>query len=377
MKVGDLTAALDTIAPLSLAEPWDNVGLLAGDPERDIEGPTLVTIDLTPSVLAEALSIEAGAIVAYHPALFSPIKRITPETSRGRTIMRCLEAGISIHSPHTAIDAVEGGVADWLADGLGTGGDRRALIPATVKAPGQTHKFVTFVPRDAVERIRMALASAGAGNIGEYELCSFESDGFGTFQGNEKSNPAVGKRGRLERVNEVRLEMVCAGRAVPLLVETLRAFHPYEEPAYDVYELAGKADRSVGAGRRITLDQARTAEDIAASVRDYLAVNSVRLAEAPANAGANEKISRVGVCPGSGAELVDAAIAEGCQLFVTGEMKHHDLLSTLSRGCSVILAGHTNTERGFMPRLAELLNQTLPGIDARVSKADRLVWRPI
>lgn len=377
MKVGDLTAALDTIAPLSLAEPWDNVGLLAGDPERDIEGPTLVTIDLTPSVLAEALSIEAGAIVAYHPALFSPIKRITPETSRGRTIMRCLEAGISIHSPHTAIDAVEGGVADWLADGLGTGGDRRALIPATVKAPGQTHKFVTFVPRDAVERIRMALASAGAGNIGEYELCSFESDGFGTFQGNENSNPAVGKRGRLERVGEIRLEMVCAGRAVPLLVETLRAFHPYEEPAYDVYELAGKADRSVGAGRRITLDQARTAEDIAASVRDYLAVSSVRLAEAPANAGANEKISRVGVCPGSGAELVDAAIAEGCQLFVTGEMKHHDLLSTLSRGCSVILAGHTNTERGFMPRLAELLNQTLPGIDARVSKADRLVWRPI
>lgn len=377
MKVGDLTAALDTIAPLSLAEPWDNVGLLAGDPERDIEGPTLVTIDLTPSVLAEALSIEAGAIVAYHPALFSPIKRITPETSRGRTIMRCLEAGISIHSPHTAIDAVEGGVADWLADGLGTGGDRRALIPATVKAPGQTHKFVTFVPRDAVERIRMALASAGAGNIGEYELCSFESEGFGTFQGNENSNPAVGKRGRLERVGEIRLEMVCAGRAVPLLVETLRAFHPYEEPAYDVYELAGKADRSVGAGRRITLDQARTAEDIAASVRDYLAVSSVRLAEAPANAGANEKISRVGVCPGSGAELVDAAIAEGCQLFVTGEMKHHDLLSTLSRGCSVILAGHTNTERGFMPRLAELLNQTLPGIDARVSKADRLVWRPI
>jgi dinuclear metal center YbgI/SA1388 family protein len=377
MNVGDLAATLESIAPLSLAEAWDNVGLLVGDPERALEGPALLTIDLTPSVLAEALSIEAGAIVAYHPPLFSPIKRITPDTSRGRTILRCLEAGIAIHSPHTALDAVQGGVTDWLADSLGTSGDRRALVPATIKAPGQTHKFVTFVPRNDVDRLRMALSSAGAGRIGEYDLCSFESEGHGTFQGSENSNPAVGQRGRFERVPEVRLEMVCAGRAVPLLVETLRAFHPYEEPAYDVYELAGRADRSVGAGRRITLDQARTAEDIAASVRDYLGVASVRLAEAPANAGANKKISRVGVCPGSGAELVDAAIAEGCQLFITGEMKHHDLLSTLSRGCSVILAGHTNTERGYLPRLANALNERLPGVDARVSKADKLVWRPV
>lgn len=377
MKVGDLTAALESIAPLSLAEPWDNVGLLAGDPDRDLTGPVLLTIDLTPSVLAEALSMEASAIVAYHPPLFSPVKRITPDTSRGRTILRCLEAGIAIHSPHTALDAVDGGVTDWLADGLGTSGDRRALVPATIKHAGMTHKFVTFAPRDAVDRLRMALGSAGAGRIGEYDLCSFETEGEGTFQGNERSNPAVGQRGRLERVPEVRLEMVCAGRAVPLLVETLRAFHPYEEPAYDVYELAGRPDRRVGAGRRITLDQPRTAQDIAASIRDYLGVASVRLAEAPASAGVHEKISRVGVCPGSGAELADAAIAEGCQLFITGEMKHHDLLSTLSRGCSVVLAGHTNTERGYLPRLERALNEKLPGLDARVSKADRLVWRPI
>ena len=105
MKVGDLTEAIDSIAPPALAEPWDNVGLLVGDPDRDLEGPTLVTIDLTPSVLAEALSIEAGAIVAYHPPLFTPIKRITTDTARGRTLLRCLEAGIAIHSPHTALDA--------------------------------------------------------------------------------------------------------------------------------------------------------------------------------------------------------------------------------------------------------------------------------
>lgn len=375
MKVGDLTEAIDSIAPPALAEPWDNVGLLVGDPDRDLEGPTLVTIDLTPSVLAEALSIEAGAIVAYHPPLFTPVKRITTDTARGRTLLRCLEAGIAIHSPHTALDAVDGGVTDWLADAVGSAGDRRALVPAMNKDGAQTHKFVTFVPRDAVERVRMALASAGAGRIGEYDLCSFETEGTGTFQGGATSNPAVGARGQLERVAEVRLEMVCPGRAIPLLVETLRAFHPYEEPAYDAYELAGRPDRRVGAGRRITLDQSRTAHEIAVSVRDYLGVSSVRLAEAPTVAG--ERVSRVGVCPGSGAELVDAAIAEGCQLFITGEMKHHDLLATLSRGCSVILAGHTNTERGYLPRFATLLNERLPGVDARVSRADTLVWRPV
>src|SRR5690606_27875353 len=109
--------------------------------------------------------------------------------------------------------------------------------------------------------------------IGEYDQCSFEAEGFGTFQGSERANPAVGRAGRLERVPEVRLEMSCPGRAAPLLIETLRAFHPYEEPVFDVYELAGRPDRSVGAGRRITLDQPRTAEDIAASMRDYLGVS--------------------------------------------------------------------------------------------------------
>ncbi|MGP1309878.1 MAG: Nif3-like dinuclear metal center hexameric protein [Phycisphaerales bacterium] len=375
MLVADLIAAIDALAPPALAEPWDNVGLLVGDPERDLEGPALLTIDLTPAVLAEALAMSAGAIVAYHPPLFSSIKRITSDSRGGRTLLRCIEAGMVIHSPHTALDAVAGGVTDWLADGLGAIGDRRALVAATPSTPGQTHKFVTFVPRDAVDRVRMALSSAGAGRIGEYDQCAFEVEGTGSFQGSERSNPAVGKAGRLERVEEVRLEMVCAGRAVPLLVETLRAFHPYEEPAFDVYELAGRPDRSVGAGRRITLDQPRSAEQIAASVRDYLGLQSVRLAVAPS--AEEETISRVGVCPGSGAELVDAAIAEGCQLFVTGEMKHHDLLSTLARGCSVILAGHTNTERGYLPKFAENLRKGVPAADIRVSEADRPVWRPV
>lgn len=376
MKISQLIEALEAIAPPRLAEPWDNVGLIVGDRSRDLRGPALLTIDLTPDVLDDALALGAGAVVSYHPPIFQPVRRLTADTVRGGLLVRALEAGIAVYSPHTALDAVVGGMADWLADGLhpsGSGaGDRRALIPAPARDGRQTHKIVTFVPAEHVERVRNALASAGAGHIGEYELCSFALRGQGTFKGSDASNPAAGKPGALETVEEVRLEMVCPGDALAILIETLRAFHPYEEPAYDVYELAAKPDRRVGAGRRVVLDQPATPEKIASRIREYLGVDRVRLAEAT-----NAPASHVGVCPGSGAELIDAAIENQCSVFVTGEMKHHELLGAIDRGCSVILAGHTNTERGYLPVYAKKINELAPEAHAVVSKADKHIWRNV
>lgn len=371
MKIADLVRALEGIAPPSLAEGWDNVGLLVGDREAPLRGPTLLTIDLTESVMAEAERIRAGAIVAYHPPIFQPIRSVTAATSQGRVLLRAMSQGMAIYSPHTALDAVKGGVTDWLADGIGAG-DRKALVAAPCKDPRQTHKIVTFVPAGDVERVRNALASAGAGHIGNYSLCSFETPGAGTFFGEESSNPRVGQAGRLERVEEVRLEMVCPGEATPILIETLRAFHPYEEPAFDVYELAGRPDRSVGAGRRLVLDQPATPEALASRLRDYLGINAVRLAEvSPA------PVQSVGICPGAGSSLLDAAIGAGCELFITGEMRHHEMLGAMSRGCGVILAGHTNTERGYLPLLAERIRAERAGLEPVVSEADRRPWRPV
>ena len=376
MKVSHLIEALERIAPAHLAEAWDNVGLIVGDRGRELAGPTLVTIDLTPDVIDEALGAKCGAIVSYHPPIFQPVRRLNADSVRGRLLIRAIEAGIPIYSPHTALDAVVGGMADWLADGLnadGDGtGDRRALIPAPVRDPRQTHKIVTFVPAAEVERVRNALASAGAGRIGEYELCSFTIAGQGTFLGSDASNPSVGRRGALESVAEVRLEMVCPGSAIAILIETLRTFHPYEEPAFDVYELGAKPDRRVGAGRRVVLDRPATPEEIAGRMRDYLGMERVRLADANA-----QPVSHVGVCPGSGAELIDAAIENECTLFITGEMKHHELLHAMDRGCSVILAGHTNTERGYLPRYVQRINEAMPEARAFVSKADKILWRHV
>ncbi len=371
MRVADLVQVMDRLAPPFLAETWDNVGLLVGDANDEVRGPLFLTIDLTEETLAEAELASAGAILAYHPPIFNPLKRVTGDDPKGNLILRAARRGMAVFSPHTALDAALGGMADWLAEGVGAGGDRRAIIPASVPDDRQTHKIVVYVPTepaDALERVRNALASAGAGHIGGYELCSFTLSGKGTFFAGADSNPRVGEKGRLETVAEHRLEMVCPGAAIPILIETLRAFHPYEEPAFDIFALTQRSDRRIGAGRRVTLDQPATPEEIAARVRDHLGLQRVRLAE---SASKGSKATMVGVCPGAGAGLLDAAIAQGCNVFVTGEMKHHDVLHAAAHGCSVILAGHTNTERGYLPRLASNMMEALPGLDARVSAADR------
>lgn len=371
MLVSDLVAAMEAIAPAHLAESWDNVGLLLGDRSREVRGPVMLTIDLTPAVMDEALDLKAGAILAYHPPLFSSVKSITADTSLGRSLLRAMEAGMAVYSPHSALDAATGGVTDWLADGLGAG-DRRAIVPSAGVDPRQTHKIVTYAPAEHIERLRNALATAGAGRIGEYELCSFAVVGLGTFRGSEKTNPAVGKAGRMESVDEVRLEMVCPGAAAPILIETLRAFHPYEEPAFDLYPLLGKPDRRIGAGRRLVLDQPATPDALAKRLREYLGIERVRLADV-----LDRPVQSVGVVPGAGASLLDEAIAQGCEVFVTGEMRHHDMLRAMSKNCCVILGGHTNTERGFLPKLAERLKGMGTGGAFVVSRADRVPWRNV
>lgn len=396
--------AMETLAPPILAEPWDNVGLLLGSPNRALNGPVLLTIDLSEPVADEAVERGCCAIIAYHPPIFHPIKRLTGGNTTERIILKLLASptpavggGIAVYSPHTALDAAEGGVTDWLADGLlsisgagiasqpsstpGThaGADRRAL-----RAAGELHftqevKVVTFLPTEAVEKVRAGLASAGAGLIGKYELCSFTSTGHGTFRGLEGSNPAVGQAGHLEHTHEQRLEMVCSRRALPLAIETLRQFHPYEEPAIDVYELQPIPTRSVGAGRRVTLDHPTPLAELARRLKNYLKTESIAVAPREASPALDPEklaVSRVAVVPGSGGELAALAMADGCELFVTGEMKHHEIRAAVSGGMSVILAGHTETERGFLPTLQSRLSASLPGTQVLISTRDRpaLTW---
>lgn len=370
MKVQDLADVMQQIAPLEYAESWDKVGLLVGERSRVIRGPVLLTIDLTESVLAEAVAMRAGAVIAYHPPIFEPLSRITDATPRQRIILHAIEAGLAVYSPHTALDAVPGGITDWLCEGLSGGsegkiaGDCRALTPHA--EGGKQVKIVTFVPPHEVDRLRDALAAAGAGLVGAYSLCSFASNGVGTFLGGPDTKPTLGRAGQFERVNETRLEMVCTRKALPLAVELLRQFHPYEEPAMDVYELAAKPVRNAGAGRRLVLDKPGTVAELAQRLKVFLKRDRIRYALA----GEDRLVTRIGVVPGSGASLSKLAHQEACEVFVTGEMKHHEVMGALHAGVSVILGNHTSTERGYLPRLAARLQSLAPTIECVVSKVD-------
>jgi len=378
-RISTVIDAMERIAPLALAEPWDNVGLLLGDAGAPLEGPVFLTIDLTPETLDEALGAGAGMIVAYHPPIFRELKRITSADPKGRVLLRVIESRVPVYSPHTALDATAGGVTDWLCDMLAppgdersSHGDRRALEASATPDPNATHKLVTFVPADQVERVRDGLASVGAGIIGAYSNCAFTIPGTGSFLGGEGANPAVGEAGRLESAPEIRLEMVCGQAALPLAMEILRAMHPYEEPPCDVYPLTPRPRRHIGSGRRIRFDQPMTPRQLAQNLKANLGVDAVKLASA-----GDEPVSTVGVCPGSGADFIDAAIADGCEAFVTGEVTHHHALSAVLRGCSVLLAGHTNTERGYLPRYAERIAEEAPGVEVRVSESDGPIFRTL
>jgi dinuclear metal center YbgI/SA1388 family protein len=375
LALGEVTALLEEIAPLEYAESWDNVGLLlepTADRQRPDEAPSvrraMLLVDLTPAVLDEALARDVDLLVAYHPPIFEPLKRLRAATPKERLLTIAARAGLAIYSPHTALDAAPGGVNDWLADALGKG-SRAPLVAHRRAEMNAAYKLVVFVPADHTEALRKALASAGAGVIGNYTECSYELRGEGTFLGGDEANPVVGERGRLERAAETRLEMVCSEEALDGVAAALRRVHPYEEPAWDIYPLAAKPAPGVGAGRRVVLDEPAPLAVLVERIKAHLGLKSVRVANAERHA-AGAPIESAAVCAGAGRGLL--ARATESELYLTGELGHHDVLLLLSRGTSVVLAEHSSSERGYLAVLAERLNQSAHGkIEVLVSQTDR------
>jgi len=374
LSLDRVVALLDALSPLHHAESWDNVGLLLAPlaDRRDPSSPpaverVLLTIDLTDAVLEEATGLGADLIVSYHPPLFRAVQRLRPSVPAERRVIAAARTGLSVYSPHTALDAAPGGVNDWLAEGLGPGASR-PLVQAERLDPALELKLVTFVPHDHADRLAGALSAAGAGVIGEYSECTSRAETVGTFRGSAATNPAVGEREKLERVPEVRLEMVCPKRALPRVVEVLRDVHPYEEPAWDLYSLAARPELGFGCGRRVTLAEPVTLPALVERLKSHVGVASARVAAAPAHR-AGAPIREAAVCAGSGGAVLSAA--SGVDVVVTGELSHHAVLERLAGGVSVVLLEHSSSERGFLPRYAQRIVERSEGaIRVDVSSAD-------
>ncbi len=362
MQLKTLLDALEEIAPVGGAEPWDNVGLLTGDPLQTISR-VMLAIDYTAAVADEARNLNCDCIIAYHPPIFSALKRLVADGA-GSLIHDAIRRGVAIYSPHTAWDTAADGTNDFLADCLRLTGVRPLR---SIAASPQNLKLVTFIPAPSVEKVASALFDAGAGRIGSYTSCSFRSPGVGTFFGQPGTAPAVGSAGQLESQPEIRLETLVPIAKLNAVIEALRASHPYEEPAYDLLTLApGPSD--VGAGRIGELPDAIAAAAVIARLKDGLKLTTVLFA-----GDESRPIRRIAICAGAGGELLDTAIDVGADLFLTGELRHHDALKAQRRGVAVICTLHSNCERPTLMRLKTRLEQRLPppGLPLILSQADR------
>jgi dinuclear metal center YbgI/SA1388 family protein len=361
MRLSALLTELERIAPLARAEPWDNVGLLAGDPAQMVDR-VLLTVDCTAEVAAEAQP--GDCVVAYHPPLFKPVTRLTTGGPHG-VVFDAIRRGIAIYSPHTALDAAEGGTNDVLADALGLV-DRRPLKPLQVM--GSQFKLVTFLPEAALEPVADAVTAAGAGRIGAYTQCTFRSQGLGTFRGAPGSNPAMGAPGEFEEVDEIRLETLVNQADLAAVVSALRAVHPYETPAFDLIPLE-PAPAAVGIGRVGNLPESMAVAEVVDRLKQATGLKTLLLA------GPAGPITSVAVCAGSGGELLDAAIAAGAGLFLTGELRHHDALKAAAAGMAVICTLHSNSERPVLASLKVRLEAIPDPVPVVVSAADRDPFR--
>jgi dinuclear metal center YbgI/SA1388 family protein len=369
--VSEVTVWLENFAPARLAEPWDNVGLLWGDPNSVLQ-KVMTCLTVTTVTAAEAIQEQAGLVVSHHPVLFREVKKIRADLPETGYLWSLARAGVAIASPHTAFDNTEQGINEILCRRLGLV-DVTALKPPTAKdagrsAPPQSFKVVVFTPESDREPVLSAAFNAGAGRIGAYAECSFAIPGEGTFFGTEATNPTIGQRGRRESAQELRLEFVCPARQLAAVLAAVRAAHSYEEPAIDVYPLLESphaASGALGVGRIGRFLQPRTLGEFAAFAGRTLGRVTVGLAGDPVR-----PVRRVAVACGAGDDFVKDAADAGADVLFTGEARFHRALEAEARGIGLVIAGHYATERLGVEELAGKLALAFAGLTVWSSQTE-------
>jgi dinuclear metal center YbgI/SA1388 family protein len=349
--LAEVVAIMDGLYPPSLAASWDAVGLACGDPAQRVTR-VLFAVDPVEVVVDEAIERGADLLITHHPLFLHGTSSVAATNAKGRSVHRLIRAGIGLHVAHTNADHANPGVSDALAVALGLV-DTRPLEPLPAAA---LDKVVTFVPEAGAEKVLDALAAAGAGEIGDYARCAWTAAGVGTFLPKPGATPAIGVVGDVTSVDEIRIEMVLPRGARAEVIHALRTAHPYEEPAFDVFELASWPG-DTGTGRVGELPVAVTLGEFAATVSSAL----------PATAGGGRVagdlsaiVRRVAVCGGAGDAYLHQATASGSQVFVTADLRHHVVSEHLAdAGCAVIDMPHWATEWPWLWAAADALRAGL------------------
>ncbi len=368
-RLADVVSALERAYPPRLAADWDAVGLVCGDPADPVER-VLVAVDPVPETVDEALETGAQLLVTHHPLLLRGVHGVGADTPKGALVHRLVRGGAALFTAHTNADAADPGVSDALAAAIGL----TVHGPLVPEPAPPLDKIVTFVPvGPAITAVHEALSAAGAGAIGDYSHCSFATAGTGQFKPLPGAHPAIGEVGRLERVAETRLEMVLPRPRRAAVVAALRAAHPYEEPAFDVLELA-PLPSPLGLGRIGVLPEPEPLRAFTARVAAGLPRTAwgVRAAGDP-----DRMVERVAVCGGAGDSALDAALAAGVDAYVTADLRHHPASEHLLRpgAPALVDVAHWASEWPWCAQAAEILRAATGGsVEVRVSTRRTDPW---
>ena len=347
-KVKDIASQLNRLAPTAYQESYDNAGLMVGNPESAIQG-ILTTLDITEEVVDEALAHNCNMIVAHHPIIFKGLKQLTGKTYVERVVLKAIKNDVALYASHTNLDNVSTGVNAEICERLGLE-EYQILAPK----PDTLKKVTVFVPLENKEEVINALAEAGAGAIGNYSHCNFQLEGKGSFKPGQKANPHIGKSGVLEEVDEARIEMIFPSHLQGAVVSAMKQAHPYEEVAHFIHALKNP-DHTVGAGMIGTLSEPVSEVEFLQQVKRQMQTQCLKY-----TALRGKPIQKVAVCGGAGSFLRNTAKAQGADIFITGDCKHHEFFDADGQLIMVDI-GHYESEQFTINLLEELLKENFEG----------------
>jgi len=347
MKIKDITSCIEEIAPLNYAEGFDNVGLLVGNYDSEVSG-VLVTLDTLENIVNEAIEKGCNLIVSFHPIIFSGLKKLNGNNYVERVILKAIKNDIAIYAMHTALDNSFQGVNAKICEVLGLK-NRKILIPQknTIK------KLTTYAPLENAEKIRTALFKAGAGSIGNYDNCSFNTEGYGTYKANEKANPTIGEKGKIHTENETFISVIFEKHLEKNILRALFKAHPYEEVAYDIVPL-DNIHQEIGMGMIGELPEEQTEKNFLKFLKTTMNAKGIRHSKL-----LGKPIKKVAVLGGSGSFAINNAIQKGADIYVTADVKYHEFYKAENQ---VIIAdiGHYESEQFTKDLLVEILTKKFP-----------------
>ncbi|WP_174613831.1 Nif3-like dinuclear metal center hexameric protein [Virgibacillus ihumii] len=358
IKSSEIFDVMEEWAPGFLAYDWDNIGLQTGSYQKQVK-KVMITLDVLESVVDEAIERDIDLIIAHHPLLFKSLKKLDIDDTKGRILQKLIQHDITVYAAHTNLDAADGGVNDMLCDSLGIT-DRRILLPEYTE---KLVKVVVYVPKTHANEVRNAISKSGAGHIGNYSHCTFQTAGQGTFMPLEGTNPYIGAADELEFVEEMKIESIVPRTRLASVLNAINNSHPYEEPAYDIYPMENKGN-TLGIGRIGKLEKDMSLQSFGEHIKKELDIKKLRI-----TGDLSRKIQTAAILGGSGEKYWKKAFEMGADVYITGDMTFHAAQDAWQAGLSVIDPGHY-AEKVMKKTTKEFLERHFPKTELEITVSE-------